>query len=313
MRGPAIVVTALCLVACKSDVKVEPPPVAAVPTPATGVVLLAAGKAPLLPRVYRPTRGQTFAITINVTQRLASGGPSGDAQTLKDTRLPPTTVTFGATVTATPPEGGYTAALEVTGVVVGDSDPPALAASIRQEVAQVVGVTGTMMVDARGSPPTVHLVLTGAGSSILGPLVASLENTLRSMILPLPAAPVGVGARWSLDDTSEPFGTRAAPVQVHSEYTLAKVAGSQLDVRAALSHHAGASSAPLPVGGAGEIKVSSFAGAGTRLGSYDLAGLGAEKVDGVVRYRISGTLPQDGNAIAVDLTTTTTLEVRLAR
>lgn len=128
---------------------------------------------------------------------------------------------------ATTPREGGDAAVTVTveDVRLGGGATDEQRAALGDELAALVGLTGTGVIDDRGRVTDFSYASDGAPGGDLAPIVDGFGDQLQALVAPLPEEPVGVGARWR-STTSADVGGAAMPVS--TVYELTDLTGDDL-------------------------------------------------------------------------------------
>ncbi|MCB0977455.1 MAG: hypothetical protein KDB02_08350 [Acidimicrobiales bacterium] len=183
-----------------------------IPRPSTE--LLSAGDTPR--RTLRFDLGSeevTLALTgdIDVTQS-GSGEPL-----LVD--LPPIRQRIKVTTT---PLGGGTTKIDVVFEALSAAPTPTLSASERKTLdnmlATLVGLRGGGRIDDRGRITAMHYTPPDDLNDDLASVVEEMTAQISSLVAPLPAEPVGLGARWR-STTNVEVGGAAVPISTVFEIT----------------------------------------------------------------------------------------------
>jgi hypothetical protein len=204
MRRAWTALTALTLCACTP--REEPPAPQALPRllelgPAPRpdrppVRLLEAGAEPRAALRYNPAPEgpRSLELTLEVTRWASAGGLEAPAVT-----LPPLRLRLGLEPSTPQEDGSLRLAFRLEEAEAGPRDdaPPALLESVGADLAGLKGLTGAWVVDPRG-PAREGEVEPSAGTAfkLLRDEAEELRQQLLGLVVPLPAEPVGLGARW---------------------------------------------------------------------------------------------------------------------
>jgi hypothetical protein len=262
--------------------------------PSPTVVLLEAGSGPrrilrFTPRVGAVTELE-LGIDLHLTQRpdgtVGGAAPAGPAQVVDP---PATHHRVRLTVTAAD-DLGYDVAFEVTdagvepdGTILTDTQIVELTAAVQQ----VVGLSGRMRLDQRGSVTSVA-VAPGPGDgdndedgSRNAARLRDVERQLAAVVPVLPVEPVGRGARWRTTSRSTLAGV---DVRQTTTYEITALDGDQVLYRATVTQDAGEQDVPADApdrsaatdGSAPAARLLATAVTGTTSGRLSLTDLTSE-------------------------------------
>jgi hypothetical protein len=303
VRGVAFV--GLLCVACS---KTSPPPPAELPeaqaapepsaapsvssqqpspaTPMATVHLLGHGSEPLHPLRYAWHADRKELMTIDLRTTVSTEG----AGTHQEMPLPPLHVVVAIDPQAVTPAGDLRFAWHVLRASA-DADaggaPSQVSEGWRQQIAPVEHLSGTAVV----GPDGLSKGVTVEGTSDAAPdaeMVVQVVQMLRDVAAPLPAEPVGLGARWEKVSTLDARNGHATQTDT---YTLAELHGDKGKLDDVLAQTASPQLLPS-AGGAGSgappTRVDSLLTSGTETLSFDLGRLVAQtKLDGTTAMSLS--------------------------
>jgi hypothetical protein len=229
------------------------------------VVLLAAGKkprAPLrysLPSSFRKKMGMT--ITIGMDMLVAGQNVN--------MHLPPMRIEMALSVIGKVGPREARCKFEVTGAdlrpggdKIFDSTRPQLLASLKK----MVGTSGTLVMDDRGVVRDVKLSLPPDIEPQARQAMESTSQAMSQFSSPLPEEPVGVGARWQVNQSIDANGLKLKQKAV---FELVSFKGKKGVVKATISQTADPQVANLP-GLPPGVKADLLSHSGTGTGSGDL-------------------------------------------
>jgi hypothetical protein len=157
--------------------------------------LISPGRPPLKALRYRAKVGQKSKASMTMTMAMAMtmGG-----QALPMPPIPEMRCEFGVTVTEVTPEGDIHYDFEFGAFeVVGQPEvPAAVLEATRSSMAALRGMRGQAVVTSRGITREAQIQVPPQASAQLKQTIESLRQSLRQMSSPMPAEPVGAGARW---------------------------------------------------------------------------------------------------------------------
>lgn len=168
------------------------------------------------------------------------------------------TVHYGFTLDSFAPAPGYTG-------------PAQVLTAVRSALASLVGTTGTGAMTNRGFVLDTQVNLPANADAGARQAIDSLRDSLRQLAAPLPAEPVGRGARWQV---TMPIDAGGMSMQQVATYTLESVQGDRghLQVRLTQSARPQALHTPgLPAGATARLE--SLSGTGSATQEMDLTRL----------------------------------------
>jgi hypothetical protein len=252
--------------------------------PTASVRLLDHGSEPLRPLRYtwHPDRKELMTIDLRTTVSTEGVGAH------QDIPLPPLHVVVAIDPQSVTAEGDLQFAWRVLHAgadLDAGGAPPQVAEGWRTQIAPVEHLSGTAVVGANGLSKGVSVA--GAGDAAPdAEMVVQVVQMLRDAAAPLPAEPVGVGARWQKVSTLDAKNGHATQTDT---YTLAALHGDEGKLDDVLAQTASPQLLP-PAGGAGTApaRVDSLLTSGTARLSFDLGTLVARsKLDGTTAMSVS--------------------------
>jgi hypothetical protein len=168
----------------------------AVGAPAT-VTLMSPGAAPRaairlrIPAGTKETMTMTTVLGINMDM---------DGMSMPAIDMPTMKMTADMSVTGVADNGDITYEIAFTGLTA-EAQPgtdPNMAAMVQASAAGITALRGTFVVSDRGINRSAKLDVTKVADPTLRQLLTSLSGSIESMSMPLPAEPVGVGAKWEV-------------------------------------------------------------------------------------------------------------------
>ncbi|MEO0326772.1 MAG: hypothetical protein AAF447_27765, partial [Myxococcota bacterium] len=237
----------------------------------TEVTLLEPGDAPQEPLRYAPQVGSAAVGALEIGARIRAGdAPSGST--------PPITARYRVAIAEVDAQGFRTRATLDASSLPAES-PLATGAS------SLDGVSVSTRIDTRGIVRELSYTLPpGAGPDVAAAF-EQVRSVLAQLTVPLPEEPVGVGARWRLEQTVQ------GPVeaQQRTEVELVAREGDTLTLRTSLRQSVSLGEARLPgTPSAANAQLEAFEGRG----------------EGQVRLPLDGLVPEEARST---LTTTTRL------
>lgn len=263
------------------------PTASASATPPTATLqLLDHGREPLRPLRYtwHTDRKELMTIDLRTTVSTEGGG------THQDVPLPPLQVLVAIDPQSVTPAGDLQFAWHVLRAgadVDAGGAPAAVAEGWRAQIAPVEHLSGTAVVGPDGLSKGV--TIDGAGDAAPdAEMVVQVVQMLRDAAAPLPAEPVGVGARWQKVSTLDAKNGHATQTDT---YKLAELHGDTGRLDDVLAQTASPQLLPAPGGpgaGAPPARVDSLLTSGTATLQFDLGRIVAQsKLDGTTAMSLS--------------------------
>lgn len=199
MPTPRLLVVALLLSACASSTAPPASTAALVDEPAQPgdpvVTVLEPGAEPRTRLRYRVPPGPQapMVMQMGMTMAMGIGGMSPPA-----VKLPLITMTMSVDVTKVQPNGTMSPAFKVSSVEVAEDPgaPAVLIAKLKEGMAKLVGMSIEADVTARGFARNVKVKVPDGAPPDVAAMADSMRTATQQAVAPLPAEPVGAGARW---------------------------------------------------------------------------------------------------------------------
>jgi len=194
------------------------------PAPSPTVEVLAAGKAPLEPLRLAPAGSASQRSAMTVTFAIQQSGVSSAS-----VKPPPTKATVETTLQGVTPEGNLQVSFSYPSfeVLKGGDASKSSRRRIEQAFAGLKGLSGQLTLTPQGVLVDSALNVPPDLDPSVASLVTQLGDQLRTLAIPFPDAPVGVGARWRASTDLSLNGIQAHQVY---EYTLKKRNGSKVEL-----------------------------------------------------------------------------------
>jgi hypothetical protein len=234
--------------------------------PAT-VVLLDPGKQPrarlryVLPASYKGRVGMTMTMGME----MAIAGQNVNM------RLPPIRMVMALGVTEKLGDEAVRCTFEVTDAEVmpgGDKMFETMRDKLAADIEKAVGAAGVMVLDHRGVVRNLDLTLPAGMDPQMKLAMESSRQGMEQMSSPLPEEPVGIGARWQVDQRIEQNGLE---LQQKAIYQLVRLKGKKGKLKTTLTQTATPQIATLPNLPPGvKTEILSLTGAGSGSGDLEL-------------------------------------------
>jgi hypothetical protein len=158
-------------------------------------------------------------------------------QKLPKTDVPPMIMTMDMKVTETKPNGdiGYDFSLVKTEVGAAAALDPKVVKAVEAALAKINGLSGHASVSNRGFNRGAKMNAPPQADAQTKQVLESMEQAMNQVGAPLPAEPVGLGAKWQSELALVQGGIHLSQV---STYTLERLEGSKLGLKVELQQSA---------------------------------------------------------------------------
>ena len=189
-----------------------------------------------------------------------------------------------------------------------DNAHPSLLAEMRKGVGALVGASGHLILEARGTRSDLSLAHPAGIGQELGEFVNSARLAIGQMVVPLPAEPVGPGAKWEAVETVSQDGIS---VREKTYFELVAIDGPRVLLRTQTVQSADRQRAALPGLPDGvSAEVVSLRGTGTGEVELDLRRLVPGSMREEVKTDVSFVVRQGQTERAMSLTASSGLEIQ---
>jgi hypothetical protein len=147
---------------------------------------------------------QTTVMTVKMDMEISASGRSSPGN-----KIPVSVMTFETKVTKIDPNGDIHYEFAYTNAdITGDTGniPPAARDAMRSTLKSIVGVKGSFIMDNRGVHKGGDIILPQGADNNLKQTVRQMSKSLEQLASPLPAEPVGKGAKWRVSSSSNFIG-----------------------------------------------------------------------------------------------------------
>lgn len=226
------------------------------------IKLLNAGTEPKQRLQFTPVVGkQTLTMTTNMTMEMFCGG-----QASPKFPIPATKVTIDTEVTKVDTNGDIHLQWAYTDadIVAASTYPPLLSAAMRAEIAKLVGLKGSAIVNKQGKTKEVNLSLPSGSSATTKQVYEQIFNSLKQISSPFPEEAVGVGAKWSVATNS--LKVNGMTLNQIATYEIANIQDNVITLNVSLEQHADPQNfnpPGLPAGASVKLKSLNSQGNGT--------------------------------------------------
>lgn len=234
-RRLAVLSAAVYLSGCGLFAKADPTVERDTPRDAPAAALLDAGAEPRRQLTFDLSTGTTvdldLTLDLDITQRTADA----EIAVVVD---PPTTIqTVRLTVGPTDADGATVtfeiidARLDPVGTTLTDAQIMELTAAVQR----VIGLGGQLHIDRSGGTGAITYDPSHGLPADMADTLASLEQSLGTLVPVLPTEPVGRGARWRIVSRSDAGGLT---VRQSTEYEITGIDGDRITYRATIGQNA---------------------------------------------------------------------------
>jgi hypothetical protein len=223
------------------------------PAPTPTVEVLEDGKEPREQLRLSPAAGTTQRSAMTVTFAIQQSGVASN-----NIQPPPTKATVETTLQGMTPEGNLQVSFSFPSfeVLRGGDATAAQRRQIKQAFTGLTGLSGQLTITPQGVLVDSTLNVPPDVDPSVSSLVTQVGDQLRTLSIPFPEAPVGVGARWRAATALTLNGIEANQVY---EYTLKKRTGSRVVLGVRGTQSAGRQTVQLPnVAPGAELEVRSY-------------------------------------------------------
>lgn len=255
-------------------------PEVAIPRPASGVLppgaadkVLPAGQPPLVRLLEpgaEPHLDLSYTLSKGAAQKMAMAmdmavSVKSKGQTLPQTPMPRMTMTFD---TATGDKNGsgdfkIDSRLTATSVEPSGGQQEQMAKALRPQIDAMKGLGMAYWVTPKGHVHDVKLEVPPSVPPAAQQIMSGMSQSFESMVTPLPAEPVGVGARWQVVSR---LSTGGADILQSAIYTLKSRSGARATLEVSLVQLAANDTirtAQMPAGMSAKIRTFNSGGRGT--------------------------------------------------
>lgn len=166
----------------------------------SNVELLNAGTEPKQQLRFTPPANtkQTVQMTMKMDMAMSVAG-----QTAQSVATPPVQMTMQSQVKKVDANGDIYADFSYTDadIVAAVNTPPEVANAMREQIKKMVGLNGSMVVDSQGNTKQVNLNIPEGLDPNTKRMVDQMANSFKQISSPVPAEPVGVGAKWRVPNS----------------------------------------------------------------------------------------------------------------
>ncbi len=189
-----------------------------------------------------------------------------------------------------------------------DNAHPSLLAEMRKGVGSLIGTSGQLMVEPRGTRSELSLALPAGIGQELGQFMNSAKLAIGQMVVPLPAEPVGPGAKW---EAVEIVSQDGITVREKTYFELVALDGPRALIRTQTVQSADRQRAALPDLPDGvTAEVVSLRGSGAGEIEVDLRRLVPGNMREEVETDVSFVVRQGQTERAMSLTANSGLEIQ---
>jgi biotin carboxyl carrier protein len=232
------------------------------PIPEPGVVLLEAGRGSKEALAWQPEVGTPRRLVMGVRVNTRTGDEPAPLS-------PRLRMEIDANIDAVEADGSIRRAFEIQGIEIEDDDrvDDEAIEAMRSTMEPLRGKKGVVDSDAFGSATDLAVAGATAVDPRVSKFVASLRHAWSHLTIPLPAEPVGPGAKWTATRRIDLQGIDAWQI---ATYTLIKREGRQIELKGEITYRLAEPDRP-PVGFDGIELLKTVVAQGTLEARLDLA------------------------------------------
>jgi hypothetical protein len=275
------------------------------PTAAVTLTLLDSGREPRAELRYpsEPVAAGKMSLSLRLAMKMEVPGSPVPPVTMPGLRL---LLDFGSSAAQRKVKYQFTVAdADLTST---DNAHPSLLAEMRKGVGALVGASGQLMVEPRGTRSDLSLALPSGIGQELGQFMNSAKLAIGQMVVPLPAEPVGPGAKW---EAIEVVSQDGISVREKTYFELVALDGPRALIRTQTVQSAEKQRAALPGLPDGvTAEVVSLRGSGSGEIELDLRRLVPSNMREEVKTDVSFVVRQGQTERAMSLTANSGLEIQ---
>jgi hypothetical protein len=303
-------------------------PEVAIPRPANGVLpagaadnVLKKGHPPivkLLEPGAEPRSDLSYGLSKGTSQKMAMAmdmmvGVKTKGQSMPQTPMPRMTMTFDTGVTDRNAAGEFKidSRLVATSVDPSGAQQEQMAKALRPQIEGMKGLGMVYWVSAKGYVHDVKLDVPASVPASAQQIMSGMSQSFESMVTPLPAEPVGIGARWQVVSR---VATGGADILQSAIYTLKARSGPRATLELTMVQLAADDTIHTPQMPAGmNAKVRGFTSGGTGTSQMDLKTVAPESGTMTIKTGMDITVQGAGAGAGEDSTVETTTTVQVSR
>lgn len=265
-----------------------------------------------------PRSDLSYALTRGASQKMSMGmdmtmGIKTQGQALPPTAIPRMTMVFDATAADKSPAGDVRIDSRLTAVSIDPNggQQEQMARALRPQVEAMKGLGMAYWVSPKGNVRDVKLDIPASMPAAAQQLLGGMSQSFESMVTPLPAEAVGVGARWQVISR---IATGGADLLQSAIYLLKARSGSRATLEVSLVQLSASDTIHGPQMPAGmSAKIKAFASAGQGTSQVDLKSVAPEGASMALKTTMTIAVQGAGAGAGDDSTVETTTNVQVGR
>ncbi|HWM87825.1 MAG TPA: hypothetical protein VNO33_18350 [Kofleriaceae bacterium] len=276
------------------------------PAPSVTLTVLENGREPRTALRYpaEPTPAHKMSLTLRLAMKMEVPGSPVPPVTMPGLRL----MLDIESARAGPSALKYAFTVSDADLTSTDSAHPSLLAEMRKGVGALVGASGHLIVEPRGLRSELALALPAGIGQELSQFMNSARLAIGQMVVPLPAEPVGPGAKW---EAVEVVSQDGISVREKTYFELVALEGPRALIRTQTVQSADKQRAALPGLPDGvSAEVVSLRGSGAGEIELDLRRLVPGNASEEVKTDVSFVVRQGKTERAMSLTANSGLEIQ---
>ena len=181
---------------------------------------------------FQAGRSETMVMETSTSMAMEMG-----EQKQPETKMPPTQMTMTIESKEVSPQGDmrYEFKMEKADVLADPNANPMMVNAMKQSMNSLVGMSGWATVTPRGFTTDAEIKMPDGIDPQMGQAMGNMRQSMKQMSAPLPAEPVGKGARWQV---TMPFETIGMKITQIATYELLEVRGDKVKFDVAIEQSA---------------------------------------------------------------------------
>jgi hypothetical protein len=311
-----------------SEARLGANPEVAIPRPASGVLppgaadkVLVKGQPPivkLLEPGAEPRSDLSYALSKGTAQKMAMAmdmaiGVKTKGQSLPQTPMPRMTMTFDTSATDKNAAGDHKIECRLTSTSVDASgaQQEQMAKALRPQIEAMKGLGMLYWVSPKGYAHDGKLDVPSTVPAAAQQIMSGMSQSFEAMVIPLPAEPMGVGARWQVVSR---LASGGADILQSTIYTLKSKSGQKATLEATMVQLAADDTIHTPQMPAGmNAKVRGFSSSGSETTQLDLKSVVPEGRNTSLKTSMDLTIQGGQAGTGEDSTVETTTTVQVSR
>lgn len=276
-------------------------------TSQNGVQLLDAGAEPRQPLRLKPTIGKKQQIAMTMKQDIALSLPGKPAQKVT---TPAIVMTMETTVKQVEPNGDIQSAFRYVDfdVNASSSTPPQMVEAMRSQLRKMNGLSGTIVTDARGQTKSMQFDSLDKLDPALKQTLQQTSQSLSQISTPLPEEPIGIGAKWRVNQAPTVNGIH---LNQTGTFELASLTNDIANLNVALEQQANQQTIQFPGAAGKSILLKSLTAKGSGTSQLNLTNIMAPRASMAIRSTGTMGIPDTQTAKEVEVGMESAVQIEL--